>query len=174
MGLVIDGTTISTSANVYVDGVAVSKVYIDGTLVWTKASSSTGSWKTAWSGSVILMPYGYDDMSGNFGTVYAQVDGTITGNIIQAEGIYYQDLIDSDGNLVDSYPEDIIPNKSTTNPTAMGTWYPSSSYFGVCLYQPTYMGNNLIEISADTAWDLVDSETLLGEYFEITAIYYYS
>lgn len=172
MGLVIDGTTISTSANVYVDGVAVNNVYIDGTLVWTKASS--GSWKTAWSGNIILMPYGLDKGILGVGTVYDKVSGTITGNIIQAEGIYYQDLFDTGWNPVDSYTEDIIPNKSTTNPTAMGTWYPSSPYYDVCLYQPTYMGNNLIEISADTAFDFVGSELMFSEYFVITAIYYYS
>lgn len=61
MSLVIDGTTIATSANVYVDGTAMSKVYIDGTLVWTKAAQQLTSvtWHPAWSGNLLIAPF-YD------------------------------------------------------------------------------------------------------------------
>jgi hypothetical protein len=174
MGLIIDGTTIATSANVYVDGVAVNNVYIDGTLVWTKAAAK--SWKTAWSGSVILDPYGIDSMngSGDAGTVSATVTGAISGSIIQVDGIYYQDIFDlSSGSVVDQVTETITANKSTSNPAAMSTYYASTTSIGAYLNKPTYSGST-ITLSAYTGYQMVYDSYMSVEYFEVTAVYYYA
>lgn len=174
MGLVIDGTTISTSANVYVDGIAVNNVYIDGTLVWTKNASGK-SWKIAWSGSLILPPYvnsdpyygGYEE--GYVEQVYSNITADISGKEIQVDAKFYYDVYDE--NLEYGYSEELDSLSLNTSSTSSNLpWSPSGTYMSSQLYHLD-IGSGVYQ-GAWTGWMYLWGSYMF-EWFEVTALYYY-
>ena len=196
MSLIIDGTTIPTSGNVYVDGTAVQKVYIDGTLVWTKAASSV-TWALGWSGQEYIDPfvdygpyfngqvpdYPEDEWeAGEVTITYASgwtlsqtVYNALSNGLVQANADLRIDTYDVNGNLrMRASYESISADLSSGNTKGNLPWSPTEySLIGSTLNLPVHVGSGRIDQSATTGWCWnPDQGTCDFEYFEIRDIYY--
>lgn len=121
MAIIINGSIISTSSTININGSSVSKVVYNGTQVWAKA---TGGWQSIWSGQVYLEPNMDEVMndvsqgiSGGVGFDSQYItSGSISG-AISADATLYSLLYDPNSGTVvqEQVSETLTKNNSSSN-----------------------------------------------------------
>lgn len=184
MGLLIDGdTTIATSAKVYVDGVSMNNVYVDGVLVWTKAASSV-TWSPCYTGSLIIPFYMDIGPGGDCFTESGYVENAYTNmsyvniydyiqrGLIQADAVLWSEMFSGSGaSMGDRIMDELVANTSSTCLTGNLPWVPNSgSGIGSELLMPDQVASSVWQ-GAITGWFSMCGY-IVTEFFEVTALYY--
>lgn len=192
MSLTINTTTIPTSGNVYVNGNPMQKVYLNSTLVWSKAPART--WKQIRSGVFYLMEdgqTGFPNLNGVPGgtlipsTISQTIPSTQLTNYTASSSDFYLSfnvfalpiIQDGGGPKGDiEYIQHINTNPPTTASGPMISAYhvpyrADSGYIDLYLYPPEALSNG-IKLTADIAIDVTGQYNAYVLYnFEINSIY---